>query len=69
MNNLNEEQKKDCEDRIKQANEEIAEICKRLQVQPIISSVQLNMGDVKYRSVETPLPLNDLVNHETPKEA
>lgn len=55
MNNLTEEQKKDAQERIDKANIEIAEICKKYEVEPVISSVQLSMGDIKYKSVLSPL--------------
>lgn len=52
---MTEEQKKDCQDRIDKANAEIKAICEKYQVEPVIQSVQMAMGDIKYKPIPSPL--------------
>lgn len=49
MNNLTEEQKIDCQDRIDKANFEISEICKKYEVEVIPLSINMGMGDLRYK--------------------
>ncbi len=56
---LTNTQKFDCKERIDKANAEIAEICKKYQVEPVIESVKMAMGDTKYKGV--PSSIDNLI--------
>lgn len=47
---MTEEQKKDCQERIDKANEEIKAICEKYQVEPVVTALTLAMGDLKYKN-------------------
>lgn len=53
---LTEEQIRDCQDRIDKANAEIKAVCEKYQVEPVVESIKLSMGDVKFKAVPSPFP-------------
>lgn len=54
MHNLTPEQQKECQNRIDIANAEIKAICEKYQVEPIVTNIELAMGDLKYKGIPSP---------------